>query len=49
LTEETRKINITEAGRMVMLNSELLPQAKYSYSSKEKDELEILPFFVAGG
>ncbi|TET69249.1 MAG: sulfur carrier protein ThiS [Candidatus Aminicenantes bacterium] len=85
LTEETRKINIPEAGRMVlsieiklngekkmvkegktvedmiqslslnpqrvmiMLNSELLPQTKYSYSLKEEDELEILPFFAAGG
>jgi thiamine biosynthesis protein ThiS len=34
---------------MVMLNSELLPQTKYSYSLKKKDELEILPFFAAGG
>ena len=34
---------------MVMLNSELLPQAKYGYSLKERDELEILPFFAAGG
>ena len=34
---------------MVMLNSEFLPQAKYSYSLKEADELEILPFFAAGG
>ena len=34
---------------MVMLNYELLPQIKYSYSLKETDELEILPFFAAGG
>lgn len=34
---------------MVMLNSELLPQTKYGYSLKEADELEILPFFAAGG
>jgi len=34
---------------MVMLNSELLPQTKYNCSLKEEDELEILPFFAAGG
>jgi thiamine biosynthesis protein ThiS len=34
---------------MVLLNSEFLPQTKYSYSLKEEDELEILPFFAAGG
>jgi len=85
LTEETRKIKIPDAGRMVLsieitlndekkmvkegktvedmiqslslnpqrvmviLNSELLPQTKYNSSLKEEDELEILPFFAAGG
>jgi len=34
---------------MVILNSELLPQTKYNSSLKEEDELEILPFFAAGG
>jgi len=34
---------------MVILNSELLPQTKYNSSLKEADELEILPFFAAGG
>ncbi len=34
---------------MVMLNSELLLRTKYGCKLKETDELEILPFFAAGG
>ncbi|MEE9192764.1 MAG: sulfur carrier protein ThiS [Candidatus Aerophobetes bacterium] len=34
---------------MVMLNSELLIRTKYNCTLKKADELEILPFFAAGG
>ncbi len=34
---------------MVILNSELLIRTKYDYTLKKGDELEILPFFAAGG
>lgn len=34
---------------MVMLNSELLIKTKYGCKLKAADELEILPFFAAGG
>jgi len=34
---------------MVLLNSELLIRTKYNCILKKTDELEILPFFAAGG
>ncbi len=34
---------------MVMLNSELLIRTKYDCTLRKGDELEILPFFAAGG
>jgi len=34
---------------MVMLNSELLIRTKYDFTLKKGDELDILPFFAAGG
>lgn len=34
---------------LVMLNSELLIRTKHNYTLRKADELEILPFFAAGG